>query len=261
MTFCGLDLAWSVGNTSGGVVLEFSGEVACPVSWRDDLGPDREILEFVESGAGAGPALVAIDAPLVVPNQTGARPCDLALSRAYRRQEAGALPANRRRLGPAVRGEELVKALSARGFLFSPVVRPRVPVRQVIEVYPHPAAVELFGLRRTLKYKARKGRNLEYRRRELSRYLELLRSLADEEPPLRAKSLLSGIRISALRGRALKRTEDLLDALFCAYIALYAWWHGPRGYRTFGDERSGFILVPVRTHDEPPAPGSRAVPG
>jgi len=255
--FAGLDLAWSARNTSGGVVLELVGGVARPVVWRDDLGPDREILEFLLEGVGPGPALVAVDAPLVVPNETGTRPCDLALSRAYRKVEAGALPANRHRLGPQVRGEELVKALTGEGFVFSPMVRPRRPMRQVIEVYPHPAAVELFGLEKTLKYKARKGRSPEGRRRELARYRELLRTLEREEPTLSAGTLLDELPIPALRGRDLKRTEDLLDALFCAYIALYLWWYGPTGYRTFGDAETGFILVPMPAR----APGTHVGPG
>ena len=245
MRFVGLDLAWSSRNTSGGVVLEWEGERACPLAWREALGSDEEIIAFVRNGLADAPGLIAIDAPLWVPNETGTRPCDLALSRAYRRAEAGALPANRRRLGPRPRGEELVRRFSELGFAFGPHVPPRQPVRQVIEVYPHPAAVELFGLAKTLKYKARQGRPLETRRRELLRYLDLLRSLERREPPMEAEPLLSRLDIPRLRGRALKRAEDLLDACFCAYIALYIWWHGPGGCRTFGDETSGFILVPI----------------
>ncbi len=246
MRFCGLDLAWSARNTSGGVILELAGDVARPVVWRDDLGLDQEILGFLLEGVGSGPALVAIDAPLVVRNETGTRPCDLALSHAYRKAEAGALPANRRWLGPVVRGEEIVKELRRHGFGLAPHVERQRPVRQVVEVYPHPAMVELFGLTKTLKYKARKGRSVEDRRQELACYLELLRSLAKRAPPLQARELLSNISVCDLRGGTLKRVEDLLDALFCAYIALHIWWHGPEGYRTFGSENSGFVLVPIQ---------------
>lgn len=246
MRFVGLDLAWSPRNPSGVVVLGWEGDRAQPLAWQEALGPDEEIIAFIRNGLADEPGLVAVDAPLSVPNETGTRPCDLALSQAYRRKEAGALPANRRRLGPRPRGEELVHRLSELGFTFSPRVSPRQPVRQVIEVYPHPAAVELFGLEKTLKYKAKKGRSLETRRRELSRYRRLLASLRAREPPLQAGGLLSRIEVATLRGGALKRAEDLLDALLCAYIALYIWWHGPEGYRVFGDETNGFILVPIR---------------
>ena len=247
MRFVGLDLAWSPRNPSGAVVLaQAEGASWTPAGWSAELQSDEEIINFVTEAVGGGPGLVAIDAPLVVPNETGTRPCDLALSRAYRKAEAGALPANRRRLGPVVRGEEIVKELQRHGFAHSPHVERRRPVRQVVEVYPHPAMVELFGLTKTLKYKARKGRSLEDRRRELARYLELLRSLKEEEPALDSEAILAGVNVAKLSGRAFKRAEDLLDALFCAYIALHIWWHGPQGYRTFGGENSGFVLVPIQ---------------
>lgn len=245
MRFVGLDLAWSPRNASGGVVLDWDGDRAHPLAWREALGSDEEIIGFILEGLQGGPGLIAVDAPLSVPNELGTRPCDRELSLAYRRQQAGALPANRGRLGPRIRGEELVRRLRKLGFTFAPQVPPRQPLRQVIEVYPHPAAVELFGLPRTLKYKARKGRALATRRQELSRYRELLGSLRERVPRLEAGALLSRIEVAALRGGAFKRAEDLLDALFCAYIALYIWWHGPGGYRVFGDSESGFILVPL----------------
>jgi predicted RNase H-like nuclease len=244
MWFVGLDLAWSERNTSGAVVLASHGGTATPVAWEDSLGEDREIIQFLLSQLGEAPALVAIDAPLVVPNLTGARRCDRELSHVYREREAGALPANRARLGPRVRGEALVRKLALHGFGHSLQVPPRRPARQLIEVYPHPAAVELFGLEKTLKYKARPGRPLPFRQRELARYRQLLLSLADYVPSLEARSLLERLDPRKARGRALKRLEDLLDALFCAYIACYIWWHGPLGYRCFGDLKEGYILVP-----------------
>lgn len=256
MRFVGLDLAWSSRNPSGAVALiRAEGASWTPAGWSADLQSDEEIVAFITEAVGEGPGLVAIDAPLVVPNEAGTRPCDLALSRVYRKAEAGALPANRRRLGPVVRGEEIVRKLGHHGFVHSPHVERRRPVRQVVEVYPHPAMVELFGLTKTLKYKARKGCSLENRRQELARYIELLRSLAKRDPPLQAKELLSGISVSGLRGGTLKRVEDLLDACFCAYIALYIWWHGKRGYRCFGDLKRGYILVPVKTPSTPAVPG------
>jgi len=245
MRFCGLDLAWSPRNTSGGVILELQDGRGVPVLWDDSLGSDEEILSFILEGTQGRPALVAVDAPLIVPNETGSRPCDRELSAVYRRAEAAAYPVNRRLLGPEVRGEEISRGLAGRGFIVSPVVAARRPVRQIIEVYPHPAMVELFGLERTFKYKARPGRSLEDRRRELGRYLAAIEGLARHDPPLAPWPVTEEVDLARLAGAALKRAEDLLDALLCSYIALHTWWHGPRGYRVFGDGDSGFILVPV----------------
>lgn len=240
MHFVGIDLAWSYRNPSAIVVLE--GERA--IAWNERIRSDEEILAFLKETVGKGPALVAVDAPLIVPNESGFRPCDRELALAFRHCEAAPYPANRRRFGGKVRGEELVRKLAAEGFVHSPIIEPRKDTRQVVEVYPHPASVALFGLERTIKYKVRPGRPPELRKAELSRYTALLRGLEKAFPPLHAPQILSR-ELSPLKGRGLKAFEDLLDALFCAYIALYCWTFGPKGYRIFGDMGEGYIIVPV----------------
>ncbi|MBC7098697.1 DUF429 domain-containing protein [Candidatus Bipolaricaulota bacterium] len=245
MLFVGLDLAWSARNPSGLVVLERAKGGWFPSHWSAELGDDLEIVEFIAEAVGAGPALIAIDAPLIVPNETGSRPCDRELSRVYRKREGGALPVSRTGLGGVVRGEVLVEKLSELGFELTAQVEKGAAVRQVVEVFPHPAMVELFGLERTLKYKAKKGRPLEFRLKEFSQYVELLRSLKRWQPALAAGALLPKA-LHGLRGRALKALEDLLDACFCAYIGLWLWHWGPQGYRVFGSKQAGFIVVPTR---------------
>ncbi len=242
MTLIGLDLAWSSANPSAAVALVWDGRQAHPSLWADRLFSDEEILGFIGKVAPTGPALLAVDAPLLVPNENGTRPCDRELSRFYRKAKAMAYPANRRRV---TRGEELLVALARLGFSHRAEVEAKKPARQVVEVFPHPAMVELFGLPEILRYKARPGRSLEFRWQELSRYRELLGSLGHAEPAMEAEEILA-LSPQGLRGKSLKALEDLLDALFCAYIALHVWYWGPRGYRLFGDEKTGYILVPVR---------------
>jgi len=244
MYFAGIDLAWSYNNTSAIVVLRGSDACARAVAWADALKGDEEIIRFLTGIIGSDPALIAIDAPLVVPNETGTRPCDRELSRAFRRYEAGAHPANRRKFGDVVRGEELVKRLAEEGFRHSPKIAPHKEARQVIEVYPHPATVTLFGLEKTLKYKARLNRSYQFRWAEMNRYIEHLRGLERAEPPMMAEGILNNTPFG-LRGTKLKRLEDLLDALLCAYIAYYCWYWGPARYKIFGDLAEGYILVPM----------------
>ncbi len=254
LVFVGLDLAWSAANPSAAVALAWDGQTGRAFRWAERLRADSEILKFVAEATGAGAALVAVDAPLLVPNETGTRPCDRELSRFYRRSQAQAYPANRARLGPVVRGEVLVRKLRRRGFRHHPQVAAQKPVRQVVEVFPHPAMVELFGLRQILRYKARPARSLAFRWEELRRYQELLLSLEKATPGLEAPEILS-LDPAAKKGRALKSLEDLLDALFCAYIALHLWYWGPQGYRCFGDAEHGYILVPVKPGSESPGQG------
>ncbi|MEW6217182.1 MAG: DUF429 domain-containing protein [Candidatus Bipolaricaulota bacterium] len=148
MRFAGLGLAWSRRRTTGGAILSWGGTVARPMASDSVLGDDEDILAFPHLGVGEDGALVAINAPLVVPNQTGTRPCDQAVSAVYRAHHAGAYPANRSRLGPEVRGEALATRFQDQGFTASPLVRRWEEVRQVVEVYPHPAMIEVFGLAR-----------------------------------------------------------------------------------------------------------------
>jgi predicted RNase H-like nuclease len=125
-------------------------------------------------------------------------------------------------------------------------------VRQIIEVFPHPATVSLFNLDRTLKYKARQGRSYGQRWRELGRLRNYLSELAIAEPPLRLPRSITAMTIEGQRGSRFKRAEDLLDAIVCAYSALHAWYWGPQGYAIYGDSRGsgeggnkGHILVPM----------------
>jgi len=89
MRFVGLDLAWSSRNPSGVVVLA-SGEegVWIPTHWSAGLKDDQELLGFIREAVGMEPALIAIDAPLIVLNETGTRPCDRELSQAYRKRRS-----------------------------------------------------------------------------------------------------------------------------------------------------------------------------
>lgn len=247
MRFVGLDLAWSPRNTSGAVVLGWDGTAARPIAWEDALTDDAAIVGFIAHEIGDGPALVAADAPLVVRNETGSRPCDRAVSSAYGHAEAGARPVSLRSVGPHMRGEKIVARLEEIGVRHSPTVRRQALVRQVVEVYPHPGMVELFGLTKTLKYKACPERPYPLLWAELGRLRDLLRSLSTYEPILEGGSLLDAQDPHGLRGRVLKRLEDLLDACFCAYTALHIWYWGEAGYRRFGDLESGYILVPVRS--------------
>jgi histidinol-phosphate phosphatase family protein len=243
--FVGIDLAWSPRNCSGGAVLSEDGQVLAATA---TLGDDEAILDFITQGVPNGaPGLIAIDAPLAVPNETGGRPCDRQVAAVYRRFEAAPYLANRRNLSRygGLRAETIRQRLQFLGFGHHPYIRSQKATRQVVEVFPHPATVSLFGLDRTLKYKARSGRSYSLRWQELARLRDNLASLASATPPLSLSPDLIRMRIEGLRGRRFKETEDLLDAMVCAYSVRYAWHHGPRGYAVYGNADEGHILVPM----------------
>jgi predicted RNase H-like nuclease len=246
ITFIGIDLAWSPRNPTGGAIVRGDAEGGALVD-SALLGDDAAIVEYIARHAGGGPAIVAVDAPLWVPNETGRRAGEAAIGRAFGRYQAGAHPANRQRLAfdGVVRGEALVASLAGLGFTHAPEVAAGVAVRQVVEVYPHPAMVALFGLARTLKYKAKPNRGVEERLSEWRRYQAYLDGLALADPPLRDQAALTAQDVAALRGRRLKDYEDQVDALMCAYIALYAFRWGAARCRVFGTQAEGYIFTPV----------------
>ncbi len=231
----GLDLAWSDRYGTGACALDSEGNL----SREKTLGNDDEIIAWVEDAIGDGPAVVAVDAPLQVPNETGRRCCEKQISQQYGGRKAGAHSSNRKLFEAnygRIRGEDLSERLSDLEF-GGPWDNSR---RTLIEVYPHPALIEVFGLEERLPYKKRKQRVAQWREglRQLSGHLD---SLAEREPPLKAGPL----RIDdSVRGRRLKEVEDLLDARFCAWMALLWLARGRDAFTIFGDEPSGHIAVP-----------------
>jgi predicted RNase H-like nuclease len=242
--FVGLDLAWGARNPSGGAVLRDGQLVAATGA----LGDDNSILAFVgEHLPPNTPCVVAIDAPLRVPNVEGRRRCDAELSAAFRSFEAGALPANRSlpHFRPEPRGERLVRLLRDHFAIVETDAILRHDARRLVcEVFPHPAHVVLFGLQKTLKYKAKPGRSAAALAEACARYQTLLAGLAHATPPLLGLHSFVDETAPQPRGRARKEREDLLDAVTCAYVVWWAWWHGPPGQRWFGSLAEGSILTP-----------------
>ncbi|MDJ0792206.1 MAG: DUF429 domain-containing protein [Acidimicrobiia bacterium] len=228
----GIDLAWSDRNPSGVCALSRDGQVL----GEGILRTDDELLQWVRDHA-ARSAAIAIDAPLLVPNETGKRPCETAVAQAYGSRHAGPHPSNRTlmtRVTGRIRGEELVRVLESHGFA-DPWSESD---RTVLEVFPHPSLIEMFDLDERLAYK--KG-SVADRRAGLRDLDRLLGTLGDADPPAH----FTPVNISDdVRGKALKNTEDLLDARVCAWVALRWHRHGPDGMRIFGDAGTGHIAIP-----------------
>lgn len=186
---------------------------------------DAALLDLIEARAPArGAALIAIDAPIVCHNPTGARPVDRLTHRLFHREHAGCHPANRARCARPVR---LLEELEARGWRAGwQLTR---GARLVAEVYPHPAMVRLFGLARILKYKRGPvdARRLEFRR--LQRLLEHCRRAHF------AGLVLARATRSLLCSPWSKASEDRTDALFCALIGLWHWRHRGQQSEVLGD--------------------------
>jgi predicted RNase H-like nuclease len=246
MLIVGIDLAWGENKSDGVCFIRY--RRASREAWVDGFaypqGDDALMVAIAEVLPQANPAFLAIDAPIVCPNLSGARPVDVQMSRLFHREHAGCHSANATR---SPRPPRILSRLMSEGFSagwdFAAARRESVakslsPLRLVAEVYPHPAMVRLLRLSRIVKYK--KGRIAE-RHSEFARLQGLLVGLLAAEFPYLE---LDDETRSLLASPWSKGAEDRLDAFFCAIIGLWHLHHRGRRSQVVGDLATGFILLP-----------------
>lgn len=203
----------------------------------------------------AGLWVVAVDAPLIIRNQSGPRAADAQADEFYGHFHAGAYPANLARFGEDHRGGRLLRALTdtAPGGRLVESLDAAGGPRLVFETYPHIVMVELFGLRRIIKYK----RGGEVRQREGQQ--RLAGCIRDHlcgpraNPRLLIDDTLDALLREpdpGLRGKALKDREDKLDGLICACAA--AWLDAGRPLQGLGDAGFGVMITPSLRGIRPP---------
>lgn len=248
MHFVGLDLAWGERKPSGVAVVDDGGRLVYAGAATDDDSIRAALAPYVQ-----GRCLVAVDAPLIVTNPTGQRPAERQLNADFGRFQAGAHPANtgKPEFAGTPRGARIAASL---GLDMDPN---STAARRAIEVYPHPATVALFRLGRTLKYKAKLGRSVAGQRAELLRLMDHIEGLAQASPSLRVSDSDDWIHLrevveKAGRKSELRTAEDPVDAVLCAYVAMFA-AHRPADVTTYGDFQSGYIVTPKLPHDLAPA--------
>ncbi|QSJ17990.1 DUF429 domain-containing protein [Nostoc sp. UHCC 0702] len=244
MKFIGIDLGWK-SQPSG----------LCCLKWTNQqlqlLDLDRkeaiaDILSWIDESVQQNePAIIAVDAPTLIPNTTGSRLPDKLSHKHFGKYHAGCYPANMN-LPFAERTVNFGLALELRGFAHAPTIEPQKLSRYQIEVFPHPAIVHLFGLERILKYK--KGRISERRLELIKLYQYILDILPNLSPPLHLSD--SFVLEIPTTGAALKATEDKLDSLICAYIAAHWWYWGEQRNLVIGDRTTGYIVIPKKVNSE-----------
>lgn len=240
MRFIGIDFGWR-SQPSG----------LCCLEWQDQklqlVDSDRkeaiaDIFTWIDTKVDPdAPAIVAVDAPTIIPNATGTRLPDKLTHKYFGKYHAGCYPANQS-LAFAQRTINFGLELEARGFVHAPQIEPQKLGRYQIEVFPHPAIVHLFNLNRILKYK--KGR-LSDRRLEL---IKLHQHILTTLPTLFPSLCLCGSFPQEIPSTtaALKALEDKLDSLICAYVAAYWWYWGTERNLVLGDRTTGYIVVPKK---------------
>lgn len=205
---------------------------------------DDEIDDFICSHVKGDRVSAAIDAPLIVKNVTGQRPCEREISRNFQRFHAGAHTSNlsRPHFSPVPRGFALAKRWK---WSVDPADR-LGPGSSAIEVYPHPAMVSLFGLERVIPYKYKRRRSVEARKTAF----DVLFSHMEQHlgPTMKLSSnarwnVLKSQVAEANRQVDLDRVEDEVDGIFCAYLA-WLWDLEDSDMVIFGDVETGYLVSP-----------------
>ena len=241
MKFIGVDFGW-ISGASG----------LCCLKWQDNKLQILDITTKLEIAtiynwidrwiARKEPALIAVDAPTIIPNQTGMRVPDKLSHKYFGRYHAGCYPANLNRPF-AERTVSFGDTLYSKGFIHAPTITAQKLGRYQIEVFPHPAIVNLFSLDRILKYK--KGK-LADKKAELQKLSDYITSILPKLQP--SLNLESAVSLPLIPHRAttkeLKAVEDKLDSLICAYVAAYWWYWGEARNLVLGNENTGYIIVP-----------------
>ncbi|HEY9771348.1 MAG TPA: DUF429 domain-containing protein [Coleofasciculaceae cyanobacterium] len=241
MKFIGVDFGWSSGASG-----------LCALVWRNGnleildittVWEIDDILAWIDRWVTpTAPALIAVDAPTIINNQTGMRLADKLTHKYFGRYHAGCYPAN---LGLkfADRTVGFGKSLGAKKFQHAPTIKQKHLGRYQIEVFPHPATINLFGLERIVKYK--KG-NLADRCRELNKLRVYMTNILPRLEPALSLAALKQIPVIASQqtGKELKAIEDRLDSLLCAYVAAHWWYWGESKNLVLGNLDTGYIIIP-----------------
>ena len=252
MKFIGIDLGWSSGASG-----------LCCLNWQNNqlelIECDRQqslndILTWIDTQVSpTEPAIIAVDAPTIIANPTGMREADKLTHQHFGRYHAGCYPANLSRPF-AQKTLEFGLSLEARGFIHAPIIETQKLGRYQIEVFPHPATINLFKLDKIIKYKKGKLAERQLELMKLCQYI--IDILPNLEPSLnlakiqtknpRSSAFICGSNLPEIPTSiaTLKALEDQLDALLCAYIGAHWWYWGRERNLVLGDRTTGYIVIP-----------------
>jgi predicted RNase H-like nuclease len=238
-TVLGIDAAWTLTRPSGVALAIESGEgwhlLAIASSYQRFFALANKCRLVEEPPSGSPPDaialltaatalcgrpvdLVAIDMPLAHLPIVGRRLSDDAVSRAYGARKCGTHTPSVARPGQI--SDALRQAFEQAGY---PLQTDNCSAPGIIEVYPHPALVELAGAAERLCYKAGKVRSYWRSATSLERRVLLYQEWSVivallENEIAGVKSSMPALQITT-SGRDVKAYEDQLDAIVCAWVA------------------------------------------
>lgn len=244
--FVGIDLAWHNNrNPSGVAVIEMANNRANLSYASSNFRSHRDILDFLNTIDSCN-VVIAIDAPLIITNEIGQRPCETEIGKKFGEFDASAHSSNRT-LFPNPASMQLVQQLGLLGYSHN--VDPNNDTKRngkwIFEVYPHPAQVVLFELSKIIKYKRGTVQDRKNGLATLRQNIIKLFPLGLPSITINPESNLF-IDINGLKGKRIKAYEDTLDAIVCAYLAYHYWEYGYLRNEMIGSMQQGYIINPTK---------------
>lgn len=263
--FIGVDLAWGEGsatklaNETGLAIIDERGTVL-DAGWARGIDA---VFAWLVHNAQPG-AVIAIDAPVVIPNATGMRLAERQVGMAYGNRKVAANASNRSMGWQG--GVALRHRLEAAGFVYTSGLTPAgATQRTFFECYPYTTLVGMAELGYDVerpRYKrldpslpAPLGR--QRRAEACDELIRRLSALASAVPPLDISSHPIGRQLietaSPVGQIPYKHREDVLDAMLCAWTASIWHRHGLDRVQILGEDdepdadgRIATIVAPAR---------------
>lgn len=239
MRHIGIDLAWGERARTGLAVLDDRGGLLA----SGTVVADADIDAFIAEHTDGEPVVAAIDAPIIVRNAFGQRPCEREVGRRFARYHASPHTSNLSRpyFSPETRAMRLVRRWE---WDTDPAASDSCRTGFAMEVYPHAAMVSLFFLDKVLPYKAKHRRTLEQRQLAFARLLALMeeRLLLGLAGNARWDQIREAV-LASTRQVELNAVEDEIDAILCAHLA-WLWTNERQRMMVLGDAHNGCIITP-----------------
>ena len=237
--YLGLNLAWAPRNTSGGAVMEAGEDGTVKLISTTSLRSHEDILAWIARNRGRSGAVLAVNAPIIVENTSGPRPCDTLLVEHFAQYQIDDYQAN---IVNASHPRTIGRALMRMGF--DP--DPSAEGDRVVETYNRPAQILLWNLERPIRLKSGP---VGARKDAVSRFRDMLyEKLTDATPELDDTTALTRLMRADLpssNGSRVGELEDRLEATLAAYTAAYLALRGPQDCAFLGDLETGYILLPT----------------
>lgn len=240
MKFIGIDLAWTYKNESGICVIDERGEV---LVLESAVFSDEKLVNIIKTYGGEK-LHIAIDAPLVVNNETGSRQAERDLQRGrIHGHRLFAFNSNRTFMTKAYKG--------IRGEMLSNLIIEHLPNisigmneqdSSIVETFPTGIVSGLFPDIFPVKYKRKKGMTFEETIGQMKLMTERI-GLFEQQNIISGFSDKLIVDETTITRKHHKHLEDKLDAVLCA-LGLYLIHEKLAEPRKFGTDEEGFILIP-----------------